>query len=78
MNLEEKLDAFQHDVIDRLARIETNQGRDSKKLDSMNGQVQRNQESIVKFKGVALGLGVFGGGLVGFIFWAIRWMLEHH
>jgi hypothetical protein len=78
MNLEQKLDAFQHEVIDRLARIETNQERDSKKLDRMNGQVGENKDSIVKFKGIALGLGVFGGGLVGFIFWAIRWMLQHH
>ena len=78
MTLEEKLDSFQHEVIDRLARIETNQERDSKKLDSMNGQVRRNEESITRFKGVALGLGVFGGGVVAFIFWAIRWMMEHH
>ena len=76
MILEEKLDLFQHEVIDRLARIETNQERDSKKLDSVNGQVQKNKESITRFKGIAMGLGIFGGGLVAFVFWAIRKMLE--
>ena len=76
MTLEEKLDSFQHDVIDRLARIETNQDRDTKKLDCVNGQVQKNKDSISKFKGVAMGLGIFGGGLVGFIFWAVRKLME--